>query len=348
MIPVLVLSVLTLIVACGNNKEEASGQEARGWLDSAYFSKTYRQAMDSLQQQEPAIEASDLSSLQSFMRDYRDSIQGHPTYGQLLDNAKSLKTIKKSGIGMTVESMNIRKEQKMVEIRFVLKFENKSNLTLDRFSGSLVWLNANKEPICKSPAFTVMGPFKAGDKSESLKLEYAYSKPTGNEMNDPKNAAFRDTLAMMDASYKLKDLSLFDFQFADAQLPGDWALNSYFFRAPEAQQQIAQAQSATKPIQILDWSRQNEVWIQRLQSKDAQYKLAVMPVLTDKTEMGHGKFFIIDRCEKVKAFFTDQKRIPGSHIKCMWPRIPGMRMVFNQRMEYWNWPMEIRIFERLN
>jgi hypothetical protein len=282
------------------------------------------------------------------MRDFRDSVQGHPTYGQLLENAKALKAIKKDGIGMTVKSLNMHKEQKMVEIRFVLSFENKSNLKLDRFSGTLVWKNAQGESIVKSPSFTVVGPFAPGEKSGELRLEYAYSKPTGNEMNDPKNAAFRDTLAMMEANYKLKDLSLFEFQFADAQLPGDWALNSYFFRDAAAQAEIAKATSSDKTIQILDWSRQNDLWIQRLQQKDAEYKLAVMPVLTDKTEMGHGKFFIIDRCEKVKAFFTDQKRIPGSHIKCMWPRIAGMRMVLNKRMEYWNWPMEIRIFERLN
>ena len=339
------LLVLMMLAACGA-QQESDEKVDRGYLDSAYVSGTYRKAMDSLQANE-ALPQKDLKTLQRFMRDHRDSIFGHPTYGEILANAKSYKEMLSSGIGLTVQSMSVRKVQKANEVRFVLGFENLLGQPIQRFSGDVLWKNEEGEPLCKSPAFTIVGPLEQGGKVQDLKLEYAYDRPMGNEMNDPRKAAFRDTLVMMEKLAKLKNLSLFEFRLSDAVLGNGLSLEQYYMRSPKDQQALPQQEKPKKVMQVVDWAKKNEQWINWLRRTDAKYKLSVMPVLTEKSEYGHGPFLIFDRCAKVKAFFNVQKIIPGSHLKIMIPRMRGRRLVLNERVEFWNWPMEIRIFERL-
>lgn len=342
----LIASLLFLVVISACSKEANESKTERGYLDSAYFSKTYRISMDSLQAQK-ALEESDLKVLQRFMRDFRDSIYGHPTYSELLANAKTLLEKEKTGLSMTVTEMSVRKVQKMDEIRFVLSFENTLGLDLSRFSGDIIWKGENGEKVCTSPAFTIMGPLKANEKIEGMRLEYAFDKPTGNQLNDPRQSAFRDTLLLMEKIGKTNDLSKFEFRLADVVLSNGLSLKQYYCRSPKDQEVLPEAENEKgKVIQMVDWAKKNELWIQKLQRTDAEYKLSIMPILTDKTEFGHGKFFVFDRCEKVKAFFNIQKQIPGSHIRTMMPRMAGRAMVLNERVEFWNWPMEIRIFAR--
>lgn len=338
------LLALLLLASCGGPQEVADNSH-RGYLDSAYVSSTYRKAMDSLQVNN-GLAQEDLKTLQRFMRDHRDSIYGHPTYGEILANSKALKEMHRSGIKLNVTSLSVRKVQKSNEIRFVLAFENLIGQRIQRFSGDILWKNEKGEPLCKSPSFTVLGPMEQGGKVADLKLEYAYDKPMGNEMNDPRKAAFRDTLVMMEQIAKLEDLSLFEFRLADAVLGNGLSLEQYYMRSVKDQQALPQQEVPKKIIQVVDWAKQNGKWIEWLRRTDAKYKLSIMPVLTEKSEYGHGPYLIFDRCEKVKAFFNVQKIIPGSHIKTMVTRMGGRRLVLNERVEFWNWPMEIRIFER--
>jgi hypothetical protein len=179
-LPVLIIGLMALIaLGCNNSPKTTEETTAGGYLDSAYVSERYRFAMDSIQARSGLPDA-DVKILQRFMRTYRDSVQGHPTYRELLADAKGLNAMRTDAIGLKVESMNLHTVQKLIEARLVLTFENKLDQGLHGFTANVWWLDEKGKHVMATPEFAVAG------KKSGLRLEYTLYKPTGNELSDPR------------------------------------------------------------------------------------------------------------------------------------------------------------------
>ncbi len=338
-----IVLVLLLLAACGNEVEEKN-TTLGGYLDSAYVSKGYRAAMDSIHVSSGVSEG-DFKELQSYMREFRDSIQGHPTYRELLDRAKGLNEMRDGAISMKLKSMSLRHVQKLIEVRLVMSFTNDMTVPLAGFRGQIHWQDSSGKKVASAPGFSVIGPLMPADSVTDLRLEYVIYKPTGNELNDPRNQAARDTLEAIEAIAKRRDLTAFGFKVIDIRLgngltPGQYWLLDRPAREAADKRPVA-AQVSKTPL--LKWVDQHEVMVKQLESHSGDFSLMISPVITTRVEAGNGAKLIQDRTQKVFDFFNIQKRIPRSNIN---QGTVGRKLVLAEYVDYWNWPMEIRIYRQ--
>jgi hypothetical protein len=198
---------LLLFSACTEIAEEKT-QELGGWLDSAYVSKaTVLRWTQFTRAQVFPMPIS--SNCKGYMREFRDSLQGHPTYRELLERSKGLQEMRKGGVKMKMKSMSLHHVQKLIEVRLVMSFTNATATPLAGFRGEVSWLDSTGIKVSAAPSFSVIGPLLPGDSVADLRLEYVIYKPTGNELNDPRNQAARDTLQVIEKIAKKRDLSAF-------------------------------------------------------------------------------------------------------------------------------------------
>lgn len=340
----IMLGFTLLLAGCGGAAVKEPGTSTGGYLDSAYVSQDYRMAMDSIRLGS-GVSTAELKQLQGYMREFRDSIQGHPTYRELLARAKGLEKMREGGVEMRVSGMSLHHVQKQVEVRLVLTFMNTLSMPLGGLRGEVHWLDEQGKKVATSPSFSVQGPIAAGDSISGLRLEYALYKPTGNELNDPRNQAARETLEAVEAIAKLKNLGLFRFKLLDIQLVSGLSPGQYWLRTEEERRLLDHQplDAKAKPLPLLQWVEAHEDWITKLHSHSSEYGLMISPVITPRVEAGHGKNLVLDRTAKVFAFFHEQKRIPKSNIN---RSIAGKRLVLASYIDYWNWPMEIRIYKQ--
>ena len=155
-----VLVLVSILWSCDGANKQDDAPGVGGYLDSAYVSKTYRATMDSIHASS-GISEDEFKQLQGFMRDYRERIQGHPTYRQLLASATGLHAMQ-SGIGLQVESFSLHTDQKIVEVRLVLGIENKMDLALGKLRANVAWLDEEGKIVSHTPSFSVVGPIPAG------------------------------------------------------------------------------------------------------------------------------------------------------------------------------------------
>lgn len=327
--------------ACGEEKAADSGPQLGGYLDSAYHSKGYRVAMDSIREGS-GIAKEDFKALQNFMRQFRDSIQGHPTYRELLDRAQGLEAMRKGGVEMRVKSMSLRHVQKLVEVRIVMAFQNVTDKPLGGFRAEVEWLGADGKVAAVTPSFSVIGPLPPKDSLTDLRMEYALYKPTGNELNDPRNQARRDTLEAIEEIAKTKNLASFRLRVLDTHLGNGLTPGQYWMR-DKAEREKLDAQPAVKPemVNLLKWADTHEDLVNGLSNHGSDLTLMVSPVITERVEASHGKNLILDRIQKVKDFFHVQK---GVNYSKMVSDVGGKRLVRSDYVDYWNWPMEIRVY----
>ncbi|MFN8393806.1 MAG: hypothetical protein U0176_03940 [Bacteroidia bacterium] len=341
-LPIVALLLMSLCwLSCGEEKAVDSGPTLGGYLDSAYQSKGYRVAMDSIREGS-GISKEDFKSLQNFMRQFRDSIQGHPTYRELLERAQGLETMRKGGVEMRVKSMSLHHVQKLVEVRIVMAFKNISDKALGGFRAEVEWLSAEGKPVAVTPSFSVIGPISPKDSLADLRMEYALYKPTGNELNDPRNQARRDTLEAIEEIAKAKNLSAFRLRVLDTHLGNGLTPGQYWMR-DKAEREKLDAQPAVKPemVNLLKWADIHEDLVAQLSNHASDLTLMVSPVITERVEASHGKNLILDRIQKVKDFFHVQKSVNYSK---MVSDVSGKRLVRSDYVDYWNWPMEIRVY----
>lgn len=334
------LPVIVLVIGCGAG-EQAATTQGGGYLDSTYVSKTYRAAMDSIHNSS-GISEEDFKELQGFMRDYREEIKGTPTYRSLLESAKGIASME-NGIGLQVESLNLHTVQKNVEVRFVLSFENKLSKAIGKFRANIGWLDAEGKHVATTPSFSVVGPIPAGQSISHLRLEYPMYKATGNELNDPKLQALRDTLEVIEEVYKHKDLKAFTLRIQDLQMANGLNPAKYWMmtESERAQLQDLPAVKTSDRMPLLKWADKNETWIDKLKATNSPYSLLLSPVITERVEVSNGKNLILDRVAKVFAFFNEQKQIPRANINAA---TKGKTLELEEIIDFWNWPMEIRIY----
>jgi hypothetical protein len=228
-------------------------------------------------------------------------------------------------------------------VRFVLRFENKLAKAIGKFRANIAWLNEKGESVAKTPSFTVVGPIAAGESIAGLRLEYAMYKATGNELNDPKLQALRDTLEVIEEIYKHKDLKAFRIQVLDLELANGINPAAYWLM-PVAEREQLQDKPAVKTSDrtpLLKWADQNEAWIEKLKGYNSPYSLLLSPVLTERVEVSHGKNLILDRVGKVFAFFNGQKQIPRGNIH---DATKGRKLEVSEIIDFWDWPIEVRIY----
>lgn len=342
--PLAFFVLATILWSCGGKPETSVAKGAGGYLDTAYVSKSYRAHMDSIQSSSD-IEPADFKQLQGYMREFRDSIAGHPTYRELLERAKGLKEMRNAAIGMKVKSMSIHHDQKWVEIRLVLTFVNEMATTLGGFRGEISWLDEAGKKVTATPFFSVRGPIAPGDSIRDLRLEYVMYKPTGNELNDPRNQALRDTLEGVEAVAKKKDLNAFRFKLLDIRLQSGLTPGQYWLKSAEERKRIDDqgGKMMPEPMQLLQWAKEREDWMTKLQAHNSPYNLVISPVLTTQVEASHGKKLILDRVQKVYDFFDREQQIHKANIN---QSTTGKRLLLAEYVDFWNWPMDIRIYQK--
>ncbi len=338
------IALMCLICACKGGKQTSAQEGVGGYLDSNYVSKTYRASMDSIQRSS-GITPADFKQLQGFMRDYRDSIAGHPTYRQLLESAQGIKAMQE-GIGLHMESMSFITVQKIVEVRLVMTIDNKMDKALGKLRGNIGWLDEKGKQVASSPSFSVVGPVPSQGSVSHLRLEYVLYKATGNELNDPRQQANRDTLEMLEIIAKRKDLSSFRLNVQDFQLANGLRPQQYWLMpiAERAHHEDKPAIKNSDRMPLLKWADLHELWLQKLATNGSPYSLMLSPVLTERVEASHGKNLILDRVGKVHAFFAGQKHIPSANIN---DGTRGKRLVFEEIIDFWDWPMELRIYQQI-
>jgi hypothetical protein len=334
---------LLLLGACSEKVEEQT-QELGGWLDSAYVSKGYRAAMDSIHTSS-GISDADFKQLQGYMREFRDSLQGHPTYRDLLERSKGLQEMRKGGVTMKMKSMSLHHVQKLIEVRLVMSFTNATLTPLAGFRGEVSWLDSTGSKVSAAPSFSVIGPLLPGDSIEDLRLEYAIYKPTGNELNDPRNQAARDTLQVIEKIAKKRDLSAFGLKVLDIRLGNGLTPGQYWLLDKEKREKLDKVPTPTEVSRtpLMKWVEVQKPLVTQLESHSSDFALMVSPVITKKVEAGNGPRLIEDRTLKVLDFFNIQKRIPRSNMN---RGFAGMKLVLTEYIDYWNWPMEIRVYRR--
>jgi hypothetical protein len=116
-----------------------------------------------------------------------------------------------------------------------------------------------------------------------------------------------------------------------------------FYRLPP--KELATKQAAKdwpSPQPLLNWASKNKDWVKKLQNPVGPDYLMVTPILTDKYEATHGTYLLFDRIDKFTGFFTGQLHIPSEKIISS----PTGKMVLNEVLDFWKWPMELRIYKQ--
>jgi len=163
----------------------------------------------------------------------------------------------------------------------------------------------------------------------------------GNELNDPRKEAFRDTLDKMVKVAQKYTAKNFRFDLADIRLesglsPEEEALG---LKPPVGDEA---SESKRKNPNIQKWIKDNKEWMDKLNESMSPYFVEVTPVLTDRGEASHGNYLLYDRIRKIRKVLIVQGKVPSRFIH-------GSRSKDKLRLmeivDFWNWPMEVRIYE---
>lgn len=328
-----------MLTACGGS--DSSETPKKDFLDSMYNAATYRTMLDSIRIYEN-LNTGELDQFKAYMRSNGNFINSEWSYRDIHTNAQSFARTMEAPIEMTLEGMTPLTDRKIVEFRMDLDFKNTTDLDVHRFHGQVVWLDEKGGELDRSPRFAVDQSLKPGQSTGRLRLQYAYYRPTGNEMNQPKNEALRRKVDDMLNLAKAKDSSRFKLEISDLLLEGGITAREYF-RLPPKKRTASQAAAKWPPARpLLSWASKNKDWIEKLKNPVGPHFLMVTPILTDKFESTHGTYLLFDRIDKFTGFFVGQQHIPSAKII----GAPTGKLVLNEVLDFWKWPMELRIYEQ--
>jgi hypothetical protein len=339
-LPILLSLLLGMILtACGGG--ESIEAPKKNFLDSLYQPSTYRTMLDSIRHYEN-LNAAELEDFKAFMRENGDFISSEWSYRDINSNAKSFARTMKAPIGMQMEGMTPRTDKKIVEFRLDLNFTNQTDLEVHRFHAQVVWLDEEGKELDRSPRFAVNKTIAPGKSTGMLRLQYAYYRPTGNEMNQPKNEAQRRKVDAMLNMAKSPDSSRFKLDVSDILLENGMTAREFYRLPPKELATKQAAKDWPSPQPLLNWASKNKELVQKLQNPVGPDYLMVTPILTDKYEATHGTYLLFDRIDKFTGFFTGQLHIPSEKIISS----PTGKMVLNEVLDFWKWPMELRIYKQ--
>lgn len=336
LLPLLLGMILT---ACGGS--DSTEAPKKDFLDSLYNASTYRTMLDSIRHYEN-LDATEMDQFKAFMRVNGDYINAEWSYRDIHQNAQSFARTMEAPIAMDIVGMTPRTDKKIVEFRMDLQFKNNTDLNVRRFHAQVVWFDQEGKELDRSPRFAVNKSLEPNQSSRTLRLQYAYYRPTGNEMNQPKNEALRRKVDAMLKMAKSVDSTRFKLEISDLLLENGMTAREYYRLPPKKRSAPQEEIKWPSARPLLSWASKNKDWVEKLKNPVGPHFLMVTPILTDKFEATHGSYLLFDRIDKFTGFFTGQQHIPSSKIISA----PTGKMELNEVLDFWKWPMELRIYKQ--
>lgn len=333
------LAVLLLTACQGGTSDQA---DSRQYLQSEFAPATYPSLLDS------AVSSGELTpearqQTLAFIRSNATVIPAGLTLSNLSEAAEGAAGMKAGALELEVDRVNITTNRKIYGFHLHLTAFNRSEAGVERVRGVIEWLDSEGKLLKTSPRFSIKGPMAPGDSVDQVLLETAYYRPTGNELNDPRLRAWRDTLKLMEQSAGSMQPERFRFRQLDLQLDNGMSVDRYWLQT--AADRKASATAAAQPEKVLslrDWADDHSDWLDKLRAGLGEHYLEITPILTNKGELTHGDYLVFDRIRKVKDFFVKQKKVPGRRIN---PDVSSGELVHFSEVDFWKWPMELRIYE---
>lgn len=334
--------MLLLLTACGGGSEAETASSSTNIMEEVFAPATYAKLLDSAKAS-GELPAGDHQLLLDFIRSNSRVIPAERSLGSLLEGAKGLKDMENGGFEVRVRKINITTDRKIYGFHMSLVGTNQSEATIRRVRGYIRWIDTKEGTLKTSPRFSIVGDIAPGDSIDNILLQTAYYRPTGNELNIASKKAWRDTLKMMEQSAGNLKQERFQFVLQDLELSNGLSPARYWLKsAAERQEVAAQIQEREKIPGLKPWCRENGEWLDKLRAGLGEHYMELTPVLTNKGEGTHGKYLIFDRLRKVKEFLTTYHKVPGRRIN---PGPLGGELVYFTDVDFWGWPMELRIFQ---
>ncbi len=334
--------VLFFLFGCGDSTEKNDNSTETNLLKSEFAPATYASLLDSsassgeLSQQDHAL-------VLQFIKDHATVIPKGHTLQSLLDGAKGLAFMLNEGISVEVTKANTTTDRKIYGFHLHLAAHNQCETGISGLRGYLEWLSVEGESLKNSPVFSISGKLPPEGTLDNVLLQTAYYKPTGNELNSPKLNAWRDTLKLMEKSVGNFDSTRFRFHLTDLQLSNGLSPETYWLQPPAEREQLKGAEAkVSPPTGLQGWPKKNKDWMDKLTAGLGEHYLEITPILTNKGEGTHGEYLLFDRIKKVEHFFKTQAKVPARRIN---PTGLNGKLVHFEEVDFWKWPMELRIYE---
>lgn len=340
--PVYLFSFLVLLCfGCGGGETATETETSTHVMSEVFAPATYTALIDSAAGS-GEISTSDKDLLLGFIRENSRVIPAERSLGSLLEGAKGHQKMNAEGVTVRVGKVNITTDKKIYGFHMHLTAFNQSEASIRRFRGVIDWLDSEGNVLKSSPRFSMRGNMAPGDSLGNVLLETAYYKPTGNELNNDKQKAWRDTLRMMEKSAGTENPDRFRFRLLDLQLSNGLTPQQFWLKSSEQRAEVAQTEEQEeRPMGLLNWAKRNTEWMEKLTAGLGEHYLEVTPILTNKGELTHGEYLMFDRIIKVQNFFVRQQKVPRRRIN---PSGMNGELVHFEEVDFWKWPMELRIF----
>lgn len=340
--PVLLSFVLLCgLSACGGGGDADDKAAESHVMKEIFAPATYGKFLDSAKTT-GEISAEDHSLLLQFIKQNSRVIPAERSLGSLLEGAKGLAAMEAGGVEVRVGKVNITTDRKIYGFHMHLTAFNRSEASIRRVRGAIEWLDKDGNVLKTSPRFSIKGDIAPGDSLGNVLLETAYYKPTGNELNNERQKAWRDTLKMMEKAAGSENPERFRFRQMDVQLSNGLSPQKYWLKSAEERKAVAMEEAEEeRPKGLLVWAKKNPEWISKLSAGLGEHYLEVTPILTNKGELTHGEYLMFDRIIKVRNFFVKQQKVPGRRIN---PGGVQGELVHFEEVDFWKWPMELRIY----
>ncbi len=336
--PTLLLLVLT---ACGNGGTEEAQKATTNYLEEEFAPATYAAFLDSAKSS-TEISAEDYDLVMQFIRDHATIIPKGHTLQSLLEGAQGLNFTQTEGVEVMVTKANITTDRKIYGFHLHLEAKNKGDIGIARLRGYMQWLSEEGTVLKNSPVFSLRGELPPGGTLDNVLLQTAYYKPTGNELSDPKNKAWRDTLRSMEKTAGNFDSTRFRFKLVDLRFANGLTPEKYWLRPPAERATLKEEKAEkTRPTSLQKWPKKNKEWMEKLTAGLGGHYLETTPILTNKGELTHGEYLVFDRINKVNKFFATQAKIPTRRIN---PTGINGKLVHFEEVDFWKWPTELRIY----
>ncbi len=333
--------VLFFLFNCRNGTEKNTTAETN-LLQTDFAPATYASLLDS------AVASGELSEedrelVLQFIRNHSTSIPEGHTLHSLLQGARGMEFMLNEGISVRVSKGNVTTDRKIYGFHLHLIARNKCETGITGLRGYIQWLNSEGEILKNSPVFSIRGKLPPEEMMDNVLLQTAYYKPTGNELNSPKLNAWRDTLELMEKSVENFDSSRFKFRLIDIRLSNGLTPSQYWLKPLKERSEFKNAEVESQtPARLQSWPKKNKDWIQKLTTGLGEHYLEITPILTNKGEGTHGEYLLFDRIKKVERFFRLHVKVPAQRIN---PANKSGQMVHYEEVAFWNWPMELRIYQ---
>lgn len=331
------LVAFTLLSCGGGDKAPAHAN----YLDTVYAPGSRVAVLESLRVSK-SVDEEGFQALKDFTARNNRRIPKTWAWQIVLESAEGYRDMQ-NGLTVKIQSAHQTTDMKVVEFHFMVMVENHLSVPVQGVRGYFEILNSEGEAIGETPVFGLEGPIAAGDSLVGMRLEFAHDKPTGNELSDKKLSDFRNQLDEWVRVVNMQKPDKFRFVKIDALLANGMTEDDYWLADPKDRKQVSVTQMAgSKRPALYGWTDKNIAYFEKMKDPLSGYFMVVTPVLTAHFETSHGKWLIFDRMEKIRKYYIGQKHVPE---KAFNPAEVKGTLKAREVIDFWGWPMEIRIYE---